>query len=298
MPVLTEFTLFPKLCVELRAKIWDFASQEPNRILFDSYRMWRKRKYPRKKANIPISDRDKIFCGRHPDYPNICRLWAVNRVPAILMTCHESRFWAMKHYSLCFEDQLHHKALWFNPKVDTIIFSDMNACFSFVWGGCFSVGHGPIPLIRNSLVMQVVERVVIQESIHTYWYQKAKEMARSFPHLKSLVMRTDNIPFEAESFYGWHSLSGRNELLPSIRVCLQKFWNSDDWKAIKAHDEMPELQIMTPVEMWNIGFAKPLGPSNKFNRRPRISKEKPAQMQPPRRSDRIKAIEAAREAED
>ncbi|KAF7858528.1 hypothetical protein EAF04_009128 [Stromatinia cepivora] len=269
MPVLTEFTLFPKLCVELRAKIWGFASQEPNRILFDFSRIWRKREYPKKKANISISDRDKIFCGRHPDYPNICRLWAVSRVPAVLMTCHESRFWAMKHYSLCFEDQLYHKALWFNPNVDTIIFGDLDAWFSFVWGGCSSfvrgggssVRHRPIPLIRDSLVMPVVERIVIQESIHTCRYHDAKEMAQNFPHLKSLIVRTDNNPFDLESFWAWRSSTCRDELFSSIRVCLQKFWNSDDWKAIRAYDEMPELKIMTPsgdVEYWLRETIRPL----------------------------------------
>ncbi|CAD6445184.1 236b857e-8fe7-4085-a26e-9ec437c5b109 [Sclerotinia trifoliorum] len=276
MPVLTEFTLFPKLCIELRAKIWDFASQEPNQVLFDSYRTSQKKKYPKEKANIPISDRDKIFCVRHPKYPTIRRLWAVSRVPAILMTCHESRFWAMKHYSLCFEDQLYQQALWFNPRFDTVTFTDMNACFTFVWGGCYSVGHGPIPLIRNSLVMPLVERLVIQESIHTSWYPRANEMARSFPHLKSLVIRTDNIPFESQFFFEGHNSSGGIELLPSFRFHVQNFWNSDEWKAIRAYDQIPEFQIM-PAEMRNIGLLE----------------EKPAQV-PPRPSDRIKAIEGAR----
>ncbi|APA12309.1 predicted protein [Sclerotinia sclerotiorum 1980 UF-70] len=280
MPILTEFTLFPKLCVELRARIWNFASQELNQIVFDSFRTSQKRNYPKEKASIPISDRDKILCGRHPNYPNIHRLSAVNRVPAILMTCHESRSWAMKHYSLCFEDQLYHQALWFNPRFDTIMFADMTACFSFLWGGCSRVGHGPIPIIQNSLVIPVVERLVIQESVPTSWYRRAKEMARSFPHLKSLVIRTDNIPFESQFFYKGLNLSGEIALLPSFRFRVQKFWNSDEWKAIRAYDQIPEFQVM-PAEMRNVGFLM----------------KKPAQV-PPRRSDPIKAIEAARNAKN
>ncbi|ESZ92093.1 hypothetical protein SBOR_7508 [Sclerotinia borealis F-4128] len=287
MSDLAEFTLFPKLSSEIKAMVWDLASQEPNRILFDSWRI-RKRKYPKRKVTTPISERDRIFCGRHPDYPNPRRLWAQGRVPAVLITCRESRYWAMKHYSLCFGDQLYYKSLWFNPKVDTLIFSDMFAAFCFGWGGV--IKRGAIPLIRDSFTMPVVERVVVQDTLRAYFYEKATEMASNFRHLKSLVMRTDGVPIEINSVWWWED--GYSIHQPSLRIFMQMFWDTEWWKATRAVDKKPEFQIMTPEEMWDAGFAKPLGPSHKLNRRPKIYKAKAAQLLPLRRSNRIKAIEA------
>ncbi|KAI9642816.1 hypothetical protein NHQ30_008549 [Ciborinia camelliae] len=293
MSNLTEFTLFPKLSPEIKAIIWDLASQEPNRIIFDSYRI-RKRKYPKRNAQNPISDRDKIFCGKHPRYPNPRRLWAESRVPAVLITCRESRHWAMRHYSLCFESQLYYKALWFNPKVDTIIFTDLFAACVFGYGGVAK--RGPVPLIQNNFIMPVVERIVIRESLKEYFYAGVKDMVKYFHHLKSLVMRTDGVRIEINNIF-WRDAAGRIMQQRSVRLNLEEFWNSEEWKAVRAHEKKPEFRIMTPVEMWHAGFAKPLGPSNKPNRRPRIFKAKQAGMLPVRRSSRIGAIESARNAE-
>ncbi|CCD49742.1 predicted protein [Botrytis cinerea T4] len=75
MTTLTQFTVFPKLSNDLKAMIWDIASQEPRRIQFGYY-VGSKRKNAKKKNDEPTSERDKIFSGKHPDYPHPWRLLA------------------------------------------------------------------------------------------------------------------------------------------------------------------------------------------------------------------------------
>lgn len=246
MSNLEEFKLFPKLPAELKAKIWDFASQEPHRIFFDSYQP-RKRRFSKAWAKEPASERDQIFSGRHADYPYIDRLCAEARVPAVLITCRESRYWAMKHYSLCFKDQLYHKALWFNPKVDILVFKHVLNLNLFVRGGCQNGRSSePIPIIQSSATIPVVERIVIRDLNHPVYYDLLVEMAKSFPHLKSLILRNDVTLLVVDP-----TSTAYLTQITSLRTLLKELWDSDEWEAIRAHDETPRVQIMSGLKLWN-----------------------------------------------
>ncbi|QSZ31751.1 hypothetical protein DSL72_001319 [Monilinia vaccinii-corymbosi] len=298
MSDLTEFTLFPKLHPEVRAIIWELASQAPNRILFFSSTI-SARNYPKRKANTPISDRDRIFCGRHPDYPAPVRAGASSRVPSVLRTSRESRYWAMKHYSLSFQDQLYTKALWFNPKVDLLIFDDIQTAFCFGSGGCMTaIGcitpSGPIPLIKTSSTMPVVERVVVQKFVNLIHWIYCKDAMKNFPHLKSLVIQTHGNSDTWREIFAWYIL-GPDFTHLGLERALMTLRDSDEWKEIRRHDKKPGFQIMNELEMWDAGLTKPLGPSYKQKHRPRVIKASAAQTHPLRCSNRIRAITAARD---
>ncbi|TGO44251.1 hypothetical protein BCON_0562g00060 [Botryotinia convoluta] len=259
MAILTQFTLSD----DLKAMMWDLVSQQPSRVHFGSYTI-RKTKLSKSKNNELVSERDKIFYGKHTDYPNPWRLSAEGRVPSVLITCRESRYWAMKHCRLDFKDQSYSKALWFNPKFDVLSFDTLNTLLVFVQGGY--AHNGLNLLIKDSSKMPVVERIVLLESLPKYIYSVATETTKNFPQLKSLVMRTDRIRPEAVLCYTYDLISGGRSHLPSLRVRINQLWHSDEWKAIRTYSQMPELQILTADEMWNSGLAQPSGPSNKPKR--------------------------------
>ncbi|KAF7905334.1 uncharacterized protein EAF01_005855 [Botrytis porri] len=295
MAIITQFTVFPKLSYDLRAMIWDLVSQQPCRIQFGHY-IVRKTKLSKGKDNELVSERDLFFSGKHPDYPRPWRLKAEARVPSVLMTCQESRYWAMKHYHLEFKDQLYTKALWFNPKVDILVFNTHTALLVFVRGGCTFGGLDS--RFTDSSKMPVVERVVLLESLRTYMYSVATETTKRLPHLKSLVARTDGVRSDAVLCYSENFLSG-GAVLPSLRVRMNHLWHSDEWRAIRAYSQMPELQILTVDEMLDAGLAEPFGPSNKPpKRRRRNLKVDQNQMPPVRQSDRIKSMETKNYFED
>ncbi|TGO23127.1 hypothetical protein BPAE_0143g00250 [Botrytis paeoniae] len=255
MAILNQFTVFPKLSDDLKAMIWDLVSQQPSRIQFGSYTV-RKTKNFKRKNNEPASERDKIFSGKYPDYPWTFRLSVEVRVPSVLITCRESRYWAMKHYRFDFKDQLYSKALWFNHKVDILTFDTLDTLLVFAQGGC--ARNGPISLIRDSSKMPVVERIVLLGSLPTYAFRIAMETTKNFPHLNSLVLRTDDLHYSHRSYQNYNLMSGTNIILPSIRVQLEQLWNSDEWETIRAYGQVPELRFLTAEEMWNTGLAKPL----------------------------------------
>ncbi|TGO65585.1 hypothetical protein BOTNAR_0077g00290 [Botryotinia narcissicola] len=284
MAILTQFTVFPKLSDDLKAMIWDMVSQQPSRIRFEGYRVRAHRAKPSKsKDNELVPERDKIFSGKHPDYTHPFRVSAEGRVPSVLITCRQSRYWAMKHYRLEFKYQLNSKALWFNPKVDTLIFDNLITLLTFVEGGCT---HNRLDSsFKDNTKIPVVERMVLLEPHLAYYCHLTIKSAKNFPHLKSLVTRTDDILCEA--------------LLPSLRVQMNQLWHSDEWKAIRAYGQIPELRILTADEMMNTGLAEPFGTSNKPpKRRRRNVKVDPNQMPPVRRSDRIKSMETKQYLEE
>ncbi|KAF7896341.1 hypothetical protein EAF00_006355 [Botryotinia globosa] len=286
MAILTQFTVFPKLSDDLKAMIWDLVSQQPSRIRFGGNRLRvHKAKPSKSKDNELVPDRDKIFSGKHPDYPHPFRVSAEGRVPSVLITCRQSRYWAMKHYRLEFKYQLYNKALWFNPKVDTLIFENFNTLLTFVEGGCT---HQSLDSsFKDNTKIPVVERVVLLEPYLALYYHDVVKTAKDFPHLKSLVTRADEILFEA--------------FLPSIRVHMNQVWHFDELRAIRACSQIPESiracsqipewRILTADEMMNTGLEEPFGPSNKPpKRRRRNVKVVPNQMPPVRRLDRIKSM--------
>ncbi|KAF7939795.1 hypothetical protein EAE99_001600 [Botrytis elliptica] len=296
MTVLTQFTVFPKLSEELKAMIWDLVSQQPSRIQFESY-IVRKTKFSKIKDKELVSERDKILSGKHPDYPRPWRLKAEGRVPSVLITCRESRYWAMKHYRLEFKDQLYSKALWFNPKVDILTFDAISTLLVFIKGGCTLNGRSLY--FNDSTKMPVVERIALLDSIAPYSYDVAMETTKNFPQLKSLVMRTDGIRSDAVLCDSDRWLPGPRISLPSLRVRMNQLWHSDEWKAIRAYSQIPELRILTADEMWNAGLTQPFGPSNKPPKRRRGNLEAdPNQMPPVRRSNRIKSMETKQYLED
>ncbi|TGO12194.1 hypothetical protein BTUL_0093g00430 [Botrytis tulipae] len=284
MAILTQFTVFPKLSDDLKAMIWDLVSQQPSRIRFEAYRSRAHRaRLSESKYNELVPERDKLFLGKHPDYPHPWRVSAEGRVPSVLITCRQSRYWAMKHYRLEFRYQLYSKALWFNPKVDTLIFDNLNTLSIFVEGGC--TNNRLLSSFKDNTEMPVVERIVLLESHLAYRCHLAIKSAKNFPHLKSLVTRTDDIVPEV--------------VLPSLRVQMNQLWHSDEWKAIRAYSQIPELRTLTADEMMNSGLEEPFGPSNKPpKRRRRNVKVDPNQMPPARRSDRIKSMETKQYLEE
>lgn len=245
MSGLSEFTLFPQLSVELRIMVWYWASQEPNRIIFHSYRI-RKRKYSRRRSGAPLTERDRVFRGTHPDYRGVTRIRPETRVPAVLATCQESREEAKKRYSLYFRDQLYDRALWFNPSLDIIIFEDLSAAYCFSWGGC-SIGR-QIDIVVTGSTMPVVERVVVKENIRSGPFLPIVTLALNFIHLKTLVMRTDRMA-DPPSMQFLNLATGR--ISPTLRYHLELFWRSDLWDTFRANGQIPKLQIMTPNDMWN-----------------------------------------------
>ncbi|KAF7946352.1 hypothetical protein EAE96_009351 [Botrytis aclada] len=263
MSIFTQFTVFPKLSDDLKAMVWDLVSQQPSRIHFGSY-ITGVRTWPKSKNNELVSDRDKIFCGKHLDYPNPWRLSAESRVPSVLITCRESRYGAMKHYRIDFKDQLYSKALWFNPKVDILTFDTLDTLLVFARGGCS--GRNPIPLIKDSSKMPVVERIVLLGSLPTWYFRLAMETTKNFPHLKSLALRTDELHYSLTSYQNYGIISRRAVMLPSIRVQLEQLWNSDEWETIRAYGQVPELRFLTAEEMCNTGLVKSLGPSRRLKR--------------------------------
>ncbi|KAF7918131.1 uncharacterized protein EAE97_011902 [Botrytis byssoidea] len=277
MAILTQFTVFPKLSDDLKAMIWDLVSQQSSRIRFESYQVRAHRAiFSESKVNELVPERDKLFHGKHPAYPRPWRVSAEGRVPSVLITCRQSRYWAMKHYRLEFKYQLYSKALWFNPKVDTLIFDKLNTLLIFVEGGC--TNNMLTSSFKDNTKMPVVERIALLESHLAYRCHLAIKSARNFPYLKSLITRTDDIVPEA--------------VLPSLRVQMNQLWYSDEWKAIRAYSQIPGLRTLTAYEMMNTGLAEPFGPSNKPpKRRRRNIKVDPSQMPPVRRSDRIKSME-------
>ncbi|KAM0315308.1 hypothetical protein ACHAO8_004075 [Botrytis cinerea] len=265
MTTLTQFTVFPKLSNDLKAMIWDIASQEPRRIQFGYY-VGSKRKNAKKKNDEPTSERDKIFSGKHPDYPYPWRLLATGRVPSVLITCRESRHWAMKHYRLDFKDQLYGKAMWYNPKVDILHFVSLTNLLLFVQGGCADINHGPIALVKDSFKMPAVERIFMASSISTHNYEIAVETAKKFPNLKSLATRTNGVDTEDVTYHSSGVVTGANNIPPSLKVRMNQLWNSDEWKAIRAYGQIPELRIYTIDELCSFRDAILVPPARRSER--------------------------------
>lgn len=236
MAILTQFTIFPKLSDDLKAMIWDLVSQQPSRIRFEGYQARARRaRFSESNDNELIPERDNLFLGRHYDYPHPWRVSAEGRVPSVLITCRQSRYWAMKHYRLEFEYQLYSKALWFNPKVDTLVFDNVKTLLTFIEGGCT---HNMLASsFKDNTKMPVVERMVLLDSRLADRCHLAIKSAKNFPHLTSLVTITDDIVSEA--------------VLPSLRVQMNQLWHSDEWKAIRAYGQIPELRTLTADEMTN-----------------------------------------------
>ncbi|TGO36178.1 hypothetical protein BHYA_0133g00200 [Botrytis hyacinthi] len=147
--------------------------------------------------------------------------------------------------------------------------------------------------------MPVVERIALAASVPTYLYSLVMEATKNFPHLKSLVVGADSLGARAGLYHSNELLPVARIRLPSLRVRMNQLWHSDEWKAIRAYSQIPELRIFTADEMWNTGLAQPFGPSNKPpKRRRRNLKVNTNQMPQVRQSDRIKSMKTKQYLED
>jgi hypothetical protein len=99
---LTQFTLFPKLIIELRLKTWAFcfALQEPRLV------------------EVRTQHHD---CDQHKGW---CPRFAACRIPTLVHTCHEARMVAREQAQraghLCFSTLCSPPNIFFNPEIDRL----------------------------------------------------------------------------------------------------------------------------------------------------------------------------------
>ncbi|CCD49743.1 hypothetical protein ACHAQE_010204 [Botrytis cinerea] len=109
--------------------------------------------------------------------------------------------------------------------------------------------------------MPAVERIFMASSISTHNYEIAVETVKKFPNLKSLATRTNGVDTEDVTYHSSGVVTGANNIPPSLKVRMNQLWNSDEWKAIRAYGQIPELWIYTIDELCS-GLILPFGPSN------------------------------------
>jgi hypothetical protein len=126
-----QFTLFPKLPLELRLMIWKHAA-EPRVIKLSHYRV----EWPRNEDNEkdPTGElrRARKVRKQNQSWGSWCRTRALqHQVPTIFTICKESRETAKETYHLCFEKELDGQKIWVDFSRDTIFFVDFYAFQAF-----------------------------------------------------------------------------------------------------------------------------------------------------------------------
>jgi hypothetical protein len=115
----SKFTLFPKLALELRRKIWTMAAEQPEA---------RSIKISTRSVLVPLSDGEsgEGWCMEIKGGP-----W---KVPSLLHTSREARETVTKVnkvYILSFENELHGKPIYFNLAKDILDFESLDAVLVF-----------------------------------------------------------------------------------------------------------------------------------------------------------------------
>jgi hypothetical protein len=142
-PVLTEFTLFPKLPKELRIKVWQLAACEPRIIEICQ---------PQDAKYITHGTEDNEWATS-----NSAPFYSPTALPVILRINQESRVIALENYLLSFPNSSHPAQIYYNPAVDILYFP--------AW--CFQYDIGHFETETPASIKDTIRRIAIDNLV---WY--------------------------------------------------------------------------------------------------------------------------------
>lgn len=178
-----EFTLFPKLPIEIRFMVWDLTLPDSQIITVNN-----------------VGERNgkpeiEHFVLSFRSFSNL-RAKASYKIPVALHTTTESRCYAKTHFSMAFEHQLGGNPIYFNVSKDLLVVEDGLALMALLGGfpsevvdrkgqWQFSSGYGFLDCGNQEVMTDVFEKVR-KLAINTKVAWKKGPMALCLPMFKNL----------------------------------------------------------------------------------------------------------------